>query len=190
VVLSVVVLLMSGICVLIITLSIVFGERLLKKNKWLAFTIFSLPIIIIAIPIVAFFYVFHPSTPESLSLAVKERSPGAYAIEGKWTERADFYSYPKDVIVFCFPSQKGDVEIDLPNIANVNDSYIDYAAKEFFSQKLNKNSNCKGFVAELQKGYDIPFKLLNTTASDLEAYFIHQVNEPMDSPRHWYKKIE
>lgn len=187
---SIMVLLMSGILVLIITLSIVFGERLFKRNKKLAFTLFSLPIIIIAIPIGAFYYVFHPSTPESLSLVVMERSSGSYAIEGKWTERVDFYSYKKDLLVFCFPTQKGDVEINLPSIEKENDSYIEYAAKEFSSAKLNKNSYCKSYVIELQKEYDISYKLLNTTATDLEVYFVHTISEPMDSPTQWYKKIE
>lgn len=162
---------------------------MLKKNKWLSVIFFSIPILVIAAPIFIFYYVFHNSTPESLSLKVNEHGQNSYSIEGNWIERADFYSYRKDAIVFCFPTKEGGVEVNLPNLAQDHDGMLDYVVGRLMNSKLNKNSNCQSFIVNLAKTYDFPYKLLHTDPKEVEAFYIHAVSEPMDSPTYWFKKL-
>jgi len=169
---------------------IVAGIVIFKKSKWISIVLFSTPVLVVALPVGFMYYVFQSSTPESLSLHVKESGPASFAIEGGWTSRADFYSYRKDVLVFCMASQASSVEVDLPALEKQKDGILDLGVNRLRTENRTSFSYCKSYKVDQKEKYAIPFKLNNATSGDVEIFYIHTVVEPMDSPAYWFKKLD
>jgi hypothetical protein len=176
--------------VMISLLCIVVGVVVFKSRKWLSILLFSLPVLIIAVPIGFFYYAYHASSPESVTLNIKESGPSAYLLEGEWNSRADFYSYGKDVIVFCLASQNGTLEVDLPSVEQLNDGILKLGVERLRSEQRDANSYCSSYMVDQQEIYSIPYKLHNVAPGELEIFYIHTVIEPMDSPTYWFKKLD
>lgn len=169
---------------------VVLGIARYRAHKRLAIMLLCIPVVLIGLPIGLFYYAYNSTTPDSLSLKLVQTSPTSYVLQGKWEERADFYSHRQDGLVFCFASKQDRIDIKLPQVSPDDDAIVDFGVQGVYQAESMSNRPCTAYRVELSKKLELPFEINLADSKEVDLYYVHLISEPMDSPTYWYKSLK
>ncbi|MEH6953224.1 hypothetical protein [Neobacillus drentensis] len=181
----------------ILIMFIIFGLLVLAVKVWKKSKILSLGLTV-PVFLVLFFigYVVYNSwyhtTPDSLKVTVQKEKQ-RYTISGVWVKPLDAYRFVTDYIVLYVPNNTMVSNIKRNRYKNYNEidvAGLETAAQNYIKAEISSELHPYIFDIETTKDFTVSFDLSeNLNPKDIEAYYIHIREEPMDSLEFWFKKI-
>ncbi|MDX8291536.1 hypothetical protein SLL00_17120 [Metabacillus indicus] len=183
---------MTLIVALILILLLVTGIRKWKKNKLAAILLFS-PIVIC---ILFFsFFLFHSIDrvkPDSLIFETSIEN-GRVHVSGSWSERLDYYHFLTDYLIFYIPENKsaGTVSRSRTDMHTKMDwKYLMEDVEHAIKREGLSELEPQIYDVKTEKDFHFSFTLPDgVKAEELEIYYAHVREEPMESLEYWFKRV-
>lgn len=164
-----------------------------KKNKAISI-ILLVPLLVILCFVIYFFYqTSYKTSPDSLRITIHEQG-NKYLAEGKWKDRLEKYRFVSDFIVFYVPNNEKVIDVkrnEVKDYKNMNSNYFEQEIKNQGSRTINPKWEPQIFDIKSQDKFQFSFVLPNgVKPSDVKVYYVHSLEEPMESLELWFKEIK
>lgn len=169
------------------------GIRFLKRKRVVSIFLFSPLLAVISFIGYFIYHTLYHTTPDSLQLTVHKENE-AYFVGGVWKDRLDAYRFPADFLVFYVPNNEKVSNVKRNRVKSYNEMDGEFLEKEvqnWFGQKTHLEWEPQIFDLNTNSEFEFTFDLPgNVKPSDVELYYIHTREEPMEALEFWSKKIE
>ncbi|MBW0934206.1 hypothetical protein [Priestia megaterium] len=175
------------VCILVVIL------LFFKKNKAISIILLVPLLAVLCFGVYFFYQTSYKTSPDSLQITVQEQG-NKYLAEGQWKDRLEKYRFVSDFIVFYVPNNEKITDVKrtpVKDYKNMNSTFFEKEIKSQGSEVINSKWKPQIFDIKAQNKFQFSFELPNEVKpSDVKVYYVHSVEEPMNSLELWFKEIK
>ncbi|BCB03649.1 hypothetical protein KH172YL63_17820 [Bacillus sp. KH172YL63] len=159
----------------------------------MALLFFSPSIVMMAVFLLFFIQAHYHTTPASLDLKV-DRNENKVVMNGTWVEDLERYRFPTDFIVFYVNGDRKvtDVKRNRSPLQDEMDwELLEDDVKKAVATKKFSHREPQVFDIFPEETFTLSFHLPDgTETEDLDVYYVHIREEPMEEMAYWFKKVD
>ncbi|HEY4554658.1 MAG TPA: hypothetical protein VIG80_15800 [Bacillaceae bacterium] len=172
---------------------IVFGMKFWEKSKMASILLLVPALLMVVFAAVVTYNTLYRTTPNSVTFTVFEES-GKYTVKGTWKQPLDAYRFSTDFIVFYVPDDEEITDVKRKrdrDVKNMDMSGLKAAVKEWLRHENPPAFTPQVFDVKTDKTFDFSFAVpRGVQPEDIQLYYVHAREEPMDALEFWFKEIE